>query len=153
MNNHCGESVGFSFRAPLGGFGGRWFCLCEVFRHHCCNSTFLLFSITVKCNDYVSFSFLFPCFFFVKDFFSIKANHWVFELSIPCVCLFHCVIATEFDYRTTTCSGLYCKHLIVRTLNMNYDRKKLKQFCVMQTFPNDISRFATWKSCFTFCMN
>ena len=23
----------------------------------------------------------------------------------------------------------------------------------MQTFPNDISQFATWKSCFTFCMN
>ena len=23
----------------------------------------------------------------------------------------------------------------------------------MQTFPNDISRFATWKSCFTFCVN
>ena len=26
-------------------------------------------------------------------------NHGVFELSVPCVCLFHCVIATEFDYR------------------------------------------------------
>ena len=69
------------------------------------------------------------------------------------MCLFHCVIATEFDYRTTTCSELYCKQLIVWTLNMNYDRKKIKQFCVMQTFPNDISRFVTWKSCFTFCMN
>ena len=29
----------------------------------------------------------------------------------------------------------------------------MKQFCIMQTFPNDISRFANWKSCFTFCMN
>ena len=42
-------------------------------------------------------------FFYVKDqiasFQSIKANHCVFELSVPCVCLFHCVIATEFDYR------------------------------------------------------
>ena len=26
-------------------------------------------------------------------------NHCVFELSVPCVYLFHCVIATEFDYR------------------------------------------------------
>ena len=34
-----------------------------------------------------------------NNFFSIKANHCVFELSVPCVCLFHCVIATEFDYR------------------------------------------------------
>ena len=29
----------------------------------------------------------------------MKANHCVFELSVPWVCLFHCVIATEFDYR------------------------------------------------------
>ena len=26
-------------------------------------------------------------------------NHGAFELSVPCVCLFHCVVATEFDYR------------------------------------------------------
>ena len=25
------------------------------------------------------------------------ANHCVFELSVPCVCLFHCEISTEFD--------------------------------------------------------
>ena len=50
---------------------------------------------TIKCNDSVSFSFLSPCFFSSL----IKANHCVFELSVPCVCLFHCVIATEFDYR------------------------------------------------------
>ena len=31
-------------------------------------------------------------FFFVKD-------DYVLELSVPCVCLFHCVIAIEFDYR------------------------------------------------------
>ena len=29
--------------------------------------------------------------------------------------------------------------------------KKIKQFCIMQTLQNDISRFGTWKSCFTFC--
>ena len=34
-----------------------------------------------------------------NNFFSIKANHCVFELSVRCVCLFHCAIATEFDYR------------------------------------------------------
>ena len=58
-------------------------------------------------------------FFFVKDQirFSIKANHCVFELSVPCVscvCLFHCVIATEFDYRISTSdSDFYCMQLIV----------------------------------------
>ena len=63
-------------------------------------------------------------FFFVKDsLFSIKANRCVFELSVPCVYLFQCVIATEFDYGITTASK-YCMTLIVRTLNMNYDRKK-----------------------------
>ena len=44
----------------------------------------------------------FLVFFFDKDqiaSFQIKANQCVFELSVPCVCLFHCVIATEFDYR------------------------------------------------------
>ena len=52
-------------------------------------------------------------------------NHGVFELSVPCVCLFHCVIGTEFDYRIqSTSSELYCMQLIVWTLNMNYDRKK-----------------------------
>ena len=42
----------------------------------------------------------------------------------------------------TTGSEYYMK-LIVRTLNMNYDRKEVKPFCIMQTFPNDISWFAT----------
>ena len=34
--------------------------------------------------------------------FSIKANRCVFELRVPCVKLFHCVNATEFDYGITT---------------------------------------------------
>ena len=43
----------------------------------------------------------------------------------------------------------------VDSLNVKHElqSKKIKQFCIMQTFPNDISQFATWKSCFTFCMN
>ena len=59
--------------------------------------------VVVKGNDSVSFSFFFPCFLFSSlrtkyIFFSIKANRSVFELSVPCVYLFHCVIATEFNY-------------------------------------------------------
>ena len=41
-------------------------------------------------------------FFFVKDqiaSFQLKQIIRVFELCVPCVCLFHCVIATEFDNR------------------------------------------------------
>ena len=41
-------------------------------------------------------------FFFVKDqiaSFQLKQIIHAFELSVPCVCLFHCAIATEFDYR------------------------------------------------------
>ena len=62
MKNHCGELVGFSFRAAL------WFrqpvCLCKVFwdlsyiRPSC--------YFTDKCNDSVRFPFLFSL-FFVKD--------------------------------------------------------------------------------------
>ena len=63
-------------------------------------------------------------FFFHKgatSLFLIKANH--------SVCLLHCVIATEFDY----------------SLNIKHElrSKKIKQFCVIQTFPNNISWFAT----------
>ena len=72
--------------------------------------------ITVKCNDSVSFSFLFPCFFFfVKDqiaSFQLKQIVVFFELSVPCVYLFHCVIATEFDYGIITGSE-YCMQLVV----------------------------------------
>ena len=39
----------------------------------------------------------------------------LFELSVPFVCLFHYVIATEFVYQefSTTGSELYCMQLIV----------------------------------------
>ena len=62
----------------------------------------LLAIFTVKCNDSVTFSFLFS-FFFVKDqnnsFFSIKGNRCVFELIFLCVFIYFtdCVIATEFE--------------------------------------------------------
>ena len=44
-----------------------------------------------------------------------------------------------------TTGSEYYMQLIVRTLNMNYDRKEVpvKPFCIMQTFPNDISWFTT----------
>ena len=65
----------------------------------------LLAIFTVKCNDYILLAFL-PCFlvfFFIREgpnsFFSNKGNCCVFELSVPCVYLFHCVIATEFEHR------------------------------------------------------
>ena len=46
---------------------------------------------TITCNESVRFSFLFHCFFFVKDqiasFFSIKANHCVLNYVFR-VCVF-----------------------------------------------------------------
>ena len=79
-----------------------------------------------------------------NNFFSIKANHCVFELSVPCACLFHCVIATEFDYRIQ-CNRFRLALHAVDSLNVKHElrSKKTKQFCIMQAFPNDISRFAT----------
>ena len=76
--------------------------------------------------------------------FSIKANHCVFELSVPCVCLFHCVIATEFDYRIQY-NQFRVVLRAVDSLNVKHElrSKKIKRFCIMQTFPNDISRFTT----------
>ena len=76
-------------------------------------------------------------FFFVKD-------DCVLELSVPCVCLFHCVIATEFDYRIQYNRFRVVLHA-VDSLNVKHElrSKKIKQFCLMQTFPNDISLFAT----------
>ena len=65
----------------------------------CYNSTFLLF---LPSGVMILLAFL-SCllvFFFVKDqlaSFQLKQNHCVFELSVPCVYIFHCVIATEFD--------------------------------------------------------
>ena len=61
-----------------------------------------------------------------------------------CVCLFHCVIATEFDYRIQ-----YDQFRVVLQavdslkVKDELHLKKIKQNCIMQTFPNDISRFAT----------
>ena len=58
----------------------------------------------------------------------------------------------DFGYRVfgtwkwpITSGSEYYMQLIVRTLNMNYDRKEVpvKPFCIMQTFPNDISWFTT----------
>ena len=79
-----------------------------------------------------------------NNFFSIKANHCVFELSVRCVCLFHCAIATEFDYRIQYNRFRVVLHA-VDSLNVKHEvrSKKIKQFCIMQTFPNDISRFGT----------
>ena len=68
MKNHCGESVGFSFRAAL--WFPQLFCLCEVSETNVLLSFNLLAIFTVKSNDSVSFSFLFPCFLFYL--FSIK---------------------------------------------------------------------------------
>ena len=91
MKDHCRESVGFSFRAPLCGFCGRRFCLCEVFCDQCYNSAFLLFSPSSVMILHFSFSFLFPC-----SFSSLRTKQLlVFELSVLCVCFFHCVIATD----------------------------------------------------------
>ena len=65
MKNHCGESVGFSFRAAL------WFRRPVILFTRSFLRSMLQFDLlailTVKCNDSVSFSFLYPCFFFVKD--------------------------------------------------------------------------------------
>ena len=43
----------------------------------------------------------------------------------------------------------------VNSLNVKHDlrSKKIKLFCIMQTFPDDISWFATWRLCLTVCMN
>ena len=84
MKNHCVESVGFSVRAAL------WFRRPVLLFTRSFLSSMLQFDplaiFIVKCNDSVSFSFLFPCFFFFVCFFFIqiasfqlKANHSVFE--------------------------------------------------------------------------
>ena len=60
------------------------------------------------------------------------------------VCVyFISVIATEFVYRI-----LYNRFRVVLhavdSLNVQHElpSNKIKQYCIMQTFPNDISRFA-----------
>ena len=84
-------------------------------------------------------------FLFIKDqiaSFQLKANRFVFELSVPCVCLFHCVIATKFDYRIQYDWFRVLLHA-VDSLNFKLElrSKKIKQFCIMQTFPRSRSSF------------
>ena len=100
MKNHCGESAGFSFRTALWFLAASDFVYAKFSEINVICKFDLLAIFTVKCNDSVSLSFLSRC---------------VFELSVPCVCLFHCVLATEFDYIefSTTASDFYCMQLIV----------------------------------------
>ena len=60
------------------------------------------------------------------------------------VCLFDYVIATEFDYEIQYNQFRVVLHA-VDSLNVKHElrSKKIKQFCIMQTFPNDISLFST----------
>ena len=67
MKNPWRESVGSSFHLePLCGFGGRRFCLREVFRDQCYNSTFLLLLPSSVMILLAFFSCL-RVFFFAKD--------------------------------------------------------------------------------------
>ena len=105
MKNHCGELVGFSFRAAL--WFLQWFCLCEVSETNVMLSfnLDLLAISTVKCTDSVSFSFLFPCFLLLM----------IGQIFISlCDC----------NRVWITAGSEYCMQLIVWTLNMNYDRKE-----------------------------
>ena len=127
MKNHCGESVGFSFRAAL------WFRRPVILFTRGFLRSILLFDLlpflTVKCNDSVSYSFLFPCFFLrsgPNSFFSIKANHCVFELSVSSVYLFHCVIATDFDYRIQYTDRFRDVLHAVDSLNVNHELRSKK---------------------------
>ena len=72
----------------------------------------------------------FPVFFYSlrpNSFFSINANHCAFELSVSCVCLFHCVIATEFDYRIQGNRSGVVLHA-VDSLNVKHE---LRSICIM----------------------
>ena len=145
MKNRSGESVGFSFRAALWFWRPVILFMRSFLRSACYNSTFLLF---LPSSVIILLAFL-SCFLVLfssgpNSFFSIKANQieCVFELSVLYVCLFHCVIVTELDYRIQ-----YNRFRVsaVDSLNVKHElrSKKIKQFCIMQTFPNDISRFTT----------
>ena len=59
--------------------------------------------------------------------------------SVTCVCLFLGMIGTEFDYTIQYNQFRVILHA-VDSLNVKYELqfKKIKQFCIMQTFPNDI---------------
>ena len=60
------------------------------------------------------------------------------------MCLFHCVIATEFDYRIEYNRFRVVLHA-VDSLKVKHELrlKKIKQLYIVETFANDISRFAT----------
>ena len=115
MKNHCGESVGFSFRAAL--WFPQWFCLCEV-----SETVVMLFELlpifTVKCDDSVSFL---SCFlvFLVKD---QIASFQLKEILLLCfwtkcsVCVF--ITLRECNRVWITTASEYCMQLIVWTLNM-----------------------------------
>ena len=53
-------------------------------------------------------------------------------------------VATEFDYSIQYNRFRVALHA-VDSLNVKHElrSKKIEQFCIMQTFSNDISRFAT----------
>ena len=118
MKNHCGESVGFSFRAAV--WFPQWFCLCEV-----SETNVMLFNLlpiyTIKCDDSVSFFFLVSLFsfFFVKDqiaSFQLKEILLCFWTKCS-VCVFISLRDCEWVWITT--ASEYCMQLIVWTLNMN----------------------------------
>ena len=88
----------------------------------------------------------FLLFFFVKDqIASFESKQIIVFLNqVFRVCLFDCVIATEFNYEIQYNRFRVVPHA-VDSLNVKHElrSKKIKQFCIMQTFPNDISLFAT----------
>ena len=61
------------------------------------------------------------------------------------------MIATEFDYRIQYNQFRVVLHA-VDSLNVKHElrSKKIKQFCIMQTFPNGISRLCDLKTVFYF---
>ena len=83
----------------------------------------------------------------------MKGNCCGFELGVPCVYLFHCMVATKFELQLVQSTD------VVHRLNVKHElrSKGEKQFCqlfyMIKTFPNDISWFVTRRSCFTFSMD
>ena len=66
MKNHCGESVGFSFRAVLWFWRSVILFTRDLARSECYNSTFLLF-LPSSVMILLAFLSCFLVFFFVKD--------------------------------------------------------------------------------------
>ena len=125
IKNQYGESLGFSFRTGL--WFPQWFCLCEVSETNVWLSFNFLAIFTVKCNDSVSFSFLFPCFLFyslsVKDqiaSFQLKEIVVVLNQVFRVCVYFIAWLRPSLNYNRF---GVLMQ-LIVWTLNMNYVRKE-----------------------------